>query len=102
MRGIKVDYEKIAAGIYEMMLKHLDENYLGALSLGMLPAPLMDSAERNFIDKCWELMGYSAAADRQEAKKFGLDIDREAVREFMHGVSMALLRLAEKKGILQV
>lgn len=102
MQGIKINYEKIAEGIYEMVHVHLDENYVGALSLGMLPAPLMECAERNFIDKCWEVMGYKTADERKRAKANGIDIDRDEVKAFMKRISRELLKIADDRGLLKV
>lgn len=66
MYGIKVDVTAIARGLLEMV-SDLGEDYEAALSMGMLPAPLMDSLGKMLGDKFDSL----AAKQRTMANTLG-------------------------------
>jgi len=97
---ITVDYSPIAKWI----LSKLDETYLGALAMGMCPAPFMDLATAEFERKIC-LMAMNRADE--EVTEHNINVyreilDPELAREFQLQLSMALLNEANRQGILRV
>ena len=78
MGNIKVNTEKLAAGILEMIEEHPDS---ACLSLGMLPSEVMECFEKNLT---LELPG---------------EKHKETRREIVHNVTCEILKLATQKGI---
>ena len=109
MKGLNVDYENLSAGIIRLIddLCEKDENYAGALMLGMLPAPIMDYLERDFKRRVFDLFekqqGFSVDEGNEVFKQvFNIEeyykIPRETVSEFMRTVTVKLLNHYSKEG----
>lgn len=107
-----VDVTAIARGLVSM-IDDLDDptSYRRALSLGMLPAPLMDSLERMLTDKgreifksqcCdpWQEISDEYPALRRTHEEMQREADaaiREWVRRVSRDVSIEILRLPESR-----
>ena len=103
MANFTANYKAIAEGIYSMlcdMAKKGDESYLTALAFGMLPAPLMEMAEKEFVRKLAE-PAIKIGCPEDLAKKAVRDSKVE-VKEFNHQLSLALLKTAKEHNNLVV
>ena len=108
--GLKVDYTKLTDQVFEL-IQEMPEEYQSALSLGMLPAPIMDMVERNFEEEVKNII----------YKQYGLDEDPEEDEEllqifaeeaklkakvyskvFMKEITIRLLNKAKEHNILLV
>jgi len=104
MLNFEADYEPIAKGIFAMLVDMSnkgDESYLTALAFGMLPAPLMDMAENQFIEKIAEpsiKLGFGKDAVIRTIKK----TERDTINKFMKGLSVAILKVAKENNNLVV
>lgn len=93
--SIKADIEKLSKSLYEMIKKHPDGH---CLSMGMLPASLMNILEINlksrikdeFIDKTYPV-GEMFRTDGAKIR-----------REIVHEVSCSILKLATQDGVCKV
>lgn len=89
--GIEVNADGLAAGLLEMMDTLPDAaSYWGALSLGMLPAPLMGLMNKVLAERA---AGFFPG-EPERARRW--------VREVERAVSLAVLDAAKRRGILRV
>ena len=103
------DYKKIAKGIYEILLdmeSKGDDTYLGALAFGMLPAPIMQMAEDQFLDKLagenLQRQGYTAIGEPHLFTESKRVIKIKHASEFNHQLGLALYRVASDVGLMVV
>ena len=103
------DYEKLAKGIYEILLdmeSKGDDTYLCALAFGMLPAPIMQIAEDQFIEKLAsenvQRYGTTVIEDPGLFAGSKREIKAKHASEFNHGLACALLRVASDVGLMVV
>jgi hypothetical protein len=103
MAKFTANYQAIAQGIYAMlkdMADKGDESYITALAFGMLPAPLMQMAEKEFVRKLAE-PAIKIGCPTDLAQKAVRDSKKEVI-EFNHQLSLALLRVAKENNNLVV
>lgn len=103
MGNFRADYKAIAQGIYDMLVDMAnkgDESYLTALAFGMMPAPLMEQAERAFVSKLAE-PAIAIGCPRDMAERAVKDSKTE-IAEFMHKLTLAILQVAKENHNLVV
>lgn len=83
IRGLKVDAQKIANGIYQMICERGEE---ALVAFGMLPKPMMDLAERSLNEKITALA--KAQNIQVDPKRLKLTVD-PILKEICHGIYAA-------------
>ena len=97
------NYKAIAQGIFEMlkdMADKGDESYLTALAFGMMPAPLMEMAEKSFVEKLAE-PAIEIGCPRNTAIQAVKDSKKE-IKEFNCNLTLAILEVAKENKNLVV
>jgi hypothetical protein len=90
--GFKIDEDKIAAGLWEMIKEHPD---FACVRLGMLPAEIMNSLEREFEERIPDI--YFVSGDPL------FTIKGEQYRhKVLHSITCKILNLADAAGVLEV
>jgi hypothetical protein len=101
--GFTANYKAIAEGMFRIlqdMAEKGDDSYITALAFGMLPAPLMQMAEDNFVEKLAQ-PAIDIGCSKDRAIKAVRDHKVE-VREFNHSLAVALLSVAKANNNLVV
>jgi hypothetical protein len=98
--GVEADFEAIARGLYAIM----DAEMLSALAFGMLPAKLMELAEREFRYRLVrsQMKAYGVEATPENIRKWGAAVKADVVSEFNHELAVAMLGQAKAAGQLVV
>jgi hypothetical protein len=98
------DLGAIARGIIDLMGSLPDESYINALTLGMLPAPLMEQAEKSFREKIARetLAQYAIPQEDELVARWAACVKDECIREFNHELACAVLAEAKTRHILCV
>lgn len=98
--GVEADFEAIARGLYAIM----DAEMLSALAFGMLPAKLMELAEREFRYRLVrpQMEAYGVEATPENIRKWGAAVKAEVVSEFNHELAVAMLQEAKRHNALVV
>ena len=96
-----IDRKAIAHGIYDMT-GEMGDNYVCALSLGMLPAPLMAILEKQLIDKVkCECCKIHDCPPTEENKAMWL-MPKGKIEEVIKSITLEVLRIASETGLLTV
>ena len=96
-----IDYKAIAQGIYDMT-GELGDNYVGALSLGMLPAPLMDMLDKQIADKAKCTLCELYDCPKTDENKAMFILPKGKVEEIVRQVTLEVLHIASANGLLVV
>lgn len=100
--GVKMDTRKISEGMLKIVELDMEPCYLQAMSIGMLPAPLMEILEKSLGER------FDSLKKRDE---WGIEIHdhdalrsarREFIKEATSVIARDLIGLASEKGILLV
>ena len=94
------DYKAIGKGIYGM----LDEENRAVVAFGMIPKDMIDLATKCYKEKVARLAleRYGIEEDQEMLEMFIKAVKPEAVREFEHEVSLAILGAAKDNNALLV
>lgn len=101
--GFTANYKAIAEGIFKMledMASKGDESYLTALAFGMMPAPLMQMAEKHFVEKLAE-PAVKIGCPKELAIK-AVRNNKAEIKEFNHSLTLAILNVAKENKNLVV
>ena len=96
------DYKAIAKGIFSIlqdMAEKGDESYLTALAFGMMPAPLMEMAEKQLVEK---LAAPSIRYGFPKEMAIKAVKEENCVKEFGRKLAVALLGVAKENNNLVV
>jgi len=97
---IKVDYADLAKGVYGMFTQ--DERVV--MAFGMFPHIRMELVEKEFRRKCALIaLEYAEiAATDENIEEWSQAVDKDAVKEFNHQLSVAILTEAKAANMLIV
>lgn len=76
--GLQVDAQKIAAGIYDMIVDRGEQHLV---RFGMLPAPMMELLEKQLREKVISVAAERHGVTKQELELMGIEFDEKKIQE---------------------
>jgi len=97
---LKIDYRQLILGFTDLFLT-LPETYKTAMSLGMLPGPLMENA-RNYINEKLDPFYPPGSPSVFEKLDEGKPDRQHVLDEIMHNLTVGILKELQDRKILKV